>query len=204
MGLGPRFSGYVFCRDSIRLAIVPYLSSDGSSDCGNTDRTGRGPDTPDSRGEVLLDRDLAELYEVTIKQLNQAVKRNRTRFPPDFMFQLDWGEWDGLRSQIVTSKSGRGGRRYAPYAFTEHGAVMAATVLRSERAVAVSIVVVRAFVRLRKALAAHGDLARKLAELEQKYDQQFQVVFQAIREILDGPQVEPKQRGSGIGFGRSE
>ena len=155
------------------------------------------------RGEkVLLDRDLAELYEVTVKQLNQAVKRNRTRFPPDFVFQLDWDEWEGLRSQTVTSKRGRGGRRYAPYAFTEHGAVMAATVLHSERAVAVSILVVRAFVRLRKVLAAHRDLARKLAELEQKYDQQFQVVFQAIREIFDGSSADSKQRR--IGFRRSE
>jgi len=148
----------------------------------------------DIRGEkVLLDSDLAELYQVPVKQLNQAVRRNRERFPPDFMFQLNGEEWAALRSQSVTSKGGRGGRRYPPYAFTEHGAVMAATVLNSERAVAMSVLVVRAFVRLRKVLDTHEEFARKLAELEQKYDQQFQVVFQAIRELLTAPQAEPER-----------
>ena len=153
------------------------------------------------RGQkVLLDSDLARLYEVPVKQLNQAVKRNRGRFPPDFMFQLDREEWAALRSQSVTSKVRRGGRQYPPYFFTEHGAVMAATVLNSDRAVAMSVLVVRAFVRLRKVLATHEELARKLAALEQRYDQQFQVVFQAIREILEVPKVEPARRH--IGFVR--
>ena len=155
------------------------------------------------RGEkVLLDSDLAQLYQVPVKQLNQAVRRNRERFPPDFMFQLNGKEWAALRSQSVTSKGGRGGRRYPPYAFTEHGAVMAATVLNSERAVAMSVLVVRAFVRLRKVLDTHEEFARKLAELERKYDQQFQVVFQAIRELLAAPQAEPERPR--IGFGRRD
>lgn len=137
---------------------------------------------------MLLDSDLAQLYQVPVKQLNQAVGRNRERFPPDFMFQLNGEEWAALRSQSVTSKGRRGGQRYPPYAFTEHGAAMAATVLNSERAVAMSVLVLRAFVRLRKVLDTHEEFARKLAELEQKYDQQFQVVFQAIRELLTAPQ----------------
>jgi hypothetical protein len=151
------------------------------------------------RGEsIILDQDLAELYGVSVKQLNQAVKRNLDRFPADFMFQLAREEWDVLRSQIVTSRSGHGGRRYPPYAFTEHGAVMAATVLNSERAVAMCVLVVRAFVRLRRVLGAHAELARKLSELEKKYDHQFQVVFQAIREILEQPSKDvPRHR---IGF----
>ena len=107
-----------------------------------------------------------------------------------------------MRSQSVTSKDGRGGRRYRPYAFTEHGAVMAATILRSERAVAMSVLVVRAFVRLRRIVAAHSDLARRLDELEQKYDRKFQVVFQAIREVLEGPPADSKRRR--IWFGPSE
>ena len=151
------------------------------------------------RGEkVLHDSDLAELYQVPVKQLNQAVRRNRERFPPDFMFRLNEEEWAALRSQSVTSKGGRGGRRYPPHAFTEHGAVMAATVLSSDRAVAMSVLVVRAFVRLRKVLETHEELAGKLAELEQRYDQQFQIVFQAIREILTAPEAEPDRRR--IGF----
>ena len=152
--------------------------------------------------KVLLDTDLALLYEVPVKRLNQAVRRNRQRFPPDFMFQLAPEEWLHLRSQFVTSKIGRGGRRHPPYAFTEHGAVMAATILRSERAVAMSILVVRAFVRLRKVLVTHEELTGRLAELEQKYDQQFGVVFQAIREILQESQPEPERRR--IGFVRSD
>jgi len=150
--------------------------------------------------KVLLDTDLALLYEVPVKRLNQAVRRNRQRFPPDFLFQLSPEEWAHLRSQFVTSKIGRGGRRHPPYAFTEHGAVMAATILRSQRAVAMSILVVRAFVRLRKVLVTHEELTRRLAELEQKYDQQFGVVFQAIREILKESQPEPERRR--IGFVR--
>ena len=151
------------------------------------------------RGEsIILDQDLAELYGVPVRQLNQAVKRNLGRFPADFMFQLTPEEWDALRSQTVISNAGRGGRRYPPYAFTEHGAVMAATVLNSVRAVAMCVLVVRGFVRLRGVLGAHAELARKLSELEKKYDHQFQVVFQAIREILEPPSRDvPRHR---IGF----
>jgi hypothetical protein len=144
-----------------------------------------------------LDRDLAELYDVSVKQLNQAVKRNRERFPPDFVFQLTEAEWNRLRSQFVTSKPTRGGRRYAPYAFTEHGAVMVATVLNSPRAVALSVLVVRAFVRLRGLITSHETLERRLDELERRYDGQFDVVFQAIREILNPPDPPPTPR---IGF----
>ncbi len=118
------------------------------------------------RGQkVLLDADLAALYGVEVKALNQAVKRNPDRFPSDFVFRLTPEEDEALRSQIVTSKSSRGGRRYAPYAFTEHGAIMAASVLNSPRAVEMSIYVVRAFLRLREMLATHKALAAKLAEL---------------------------------------
>jgi phage regulator Rha-like protein len=120
--------------------------------------------------KVMLDSDLAELYGVSAKRLNEQVKRNRRRFPDDFMFQLTAEEAEFLRSQIATLKTGRGQhRKYRPYAFTEHGAVMLASVLNSPIAVAASIQVVRAFVRLRAILATHKDLARKLAEMEQKY-----------------------------------
>lgn len=153
------------------------------------------------RGErVLLDSDLAVLYGVQVKVLNQAVKRNAARFPPDFMFQLTVEEAANLRSQIVTlKKPTRGGRRYAPYAFTEHGVAMLSSVLRSPRAVQVNIEIMRAFVRLRTLLSTHADLARKLSSLEKKYDAQFRVVFDAIRELMTPP-AKPKRR---IGF-RSE
>jgi len=145
----------------------------------------------------MLDSDLAEIYGVETKVLNQAVKRNRDRFPEDFMFQLTNEEAEALRSQFVTSKKGRGGRRYAPYAFTEHGAVMLASVLNSTVAVHASIQVVRAFVRLREMLAAHKELARKLEELEKKYDKQFAVVFEAIRQLMEPPDEKAKEP---IGF----
>jgi hypothetical protein len=116
----------------------------------------------------MLDSDLAELYGVTTKRLNEQVKRNRQRFPADFMFQLTSDEATNLRSRIATSKQGRGGRRYRPYAFTEHGAIMAASVLNSYRAIEVSIYVARAFVKLREMLRTHKELARKLAELEKR------------------------------------
>jgi phage regulator Rha-like protein len=138
---------------------------------------------------------LAELYGVETKVLNQAVKRNATRFPPDFMFQLTAGEWESLRSQFVTLKRGEH-RKYLPYAFTEHGALMLANVLNSERAAQTSVMVVRAFVRLRQMLASNAELARKLAALENKYDAQFKVVFDAIRQLMSPP--EPKRRE--IGF----
>jgi len=138
------------------------------------------------RGQkVILDRDLADLYEVDAKVLNQAVKRNLDRFPEDFMFQLTAEESARLRSQIVTLKTGRGQhRKYLPYAFTEQGVAMLSSVLRSKRAVLVNIEIMRAFVRLRQILGAHADLARKLAALERKYDSQFKAVFDAIRELM--------------------
>ena len=150
------------------------------------------------RGQrVMTDSALAELYGVAAKILNQAVKRNLDRFPPDFMFQLNAEEAARLRSQFVTLKSGRGQhRKYLPYCFSEQGVAMLSSVLRSGRAVRVNIEIMRAFVRLRQMLVSHADLARKLAALEQKYDAQFKVVFDAIRELTTPP--EPKRRP--IGF----
>jgi hypothetical protein len=172
------------------------------------------------RGEkVLLDADLAALYGVEPRVLIQAVKRNAERFPPDFMFQLAKEELDLLRSQFVTSKSAsrlnqgepgflrsqfvisksgdpRGGRRYPPYAFTEQGVAMLSSVLNSPRAIQVNIEIMRAFIRLRRMLASHADLARKLENLEKKYDVQFKMVFDAIRKLMAPP--EPKRRR--IGF----
>jgi hypothetical protein len=146
---------------------------------------------------VMLDADLAELYEVETKVLVQAVKRNAERFPEDFMFQLEAQEWEALRSQSVTSKAGRGGRRYAPYAFTEQGVAMLSSVLRSPRAIAVNVEIVRAFVRLRRLLGEHKELAARLDALEKRYDRQFKVVFDAIRELMSPPP-EPNKRP--IGF----
>ncbi|MEI9865329.1 MAG: ORF6N domain-containing protein [Limisphaerales bacterium] len=149
------------------------------------------------RGEkVMLDTDLAELYGVDTGVLNRAVKRNAGRFPTDFMFQLTPEEAESLRCQIGISNEGRGGRRYLPYAFTEHGALMLANVLNSERAAQTSVQVVRAFVKLRQMLASNAELARKLAALEQKYDAQFKVVFDAIRQLMSSP-AKPKRE---IGF----
>jgi len=145
---------------------------------------------------VMLDTDLAALYHVDVKVLNQAVKRNRDRFPADFMFRLTGREARTLRSQIVTAKIRRGGRRTAPYAFTEQGVAMLSSVLRSRRAVYVNIAIMRAFVRLRQVLASHSHLAKKLDELEEKYDTQFTVVFEAIRELMI-PRSSAKRR---IGF----
>jgi len=148
------------------------------------------------RGEkVLLDQDLAELYGVETRALVQAVKRNLDRFPKDFMFQLTAEEFGNLKSQIVTSSWG--GRRTAPYAFSEQGVAMLSSVLRSKRAVQVNIEIIRAFVRLRAMLATHADLARQLDALERKYDQQFKAVFDAIRQIMS-PQPPPRKRQ--IGF----
>jgi hypothetical protein len=149
---------------------------------------------------VILDEDLAKLYGVPTKRLNEQVTRNQDRFPEDFMFRLTQEEWRALRSQIATSEGGRGGRRYAPRAFTEHGAVMAANVLNSKTAVRASIQVVRAFVRLRQILATHEELARKLAALENRYDKQFKVVFDAIRQLMTP--VEKERRP--IGFVRTD
>jgi hypothetical protein len=146
--------------------------------------------------KVLLDAHLAALYGVTTKRLNEQVRRNRSRFPGDFMLQLTSEEVESLRSQFATSNQGRGGRRYAPYAFTEQGVAMLSTVLNSERAIRVNIEIMRAFVRLRQILASNAQLARKLDALEKKYDAQFKVVFDAIRELMTPP--EPNKRK--IGF----
>ena len=135
----------------------------------------------------MLDADLAVLYGVSTKRLNEQVKRNRSRFPDDFMFQLTAEEVRSLRSQFATSKQGRGGRRYAPLVFTEQGIAMLSTVLNSERAIQVNIEIMRAFVRLREMIATHRDLARKLEVLEKRYDAQFKVVFDAIRKLMTPP-----------------
>ena len=136
--------------------------------------------------KVMLDADLAELYAVEVRALVQAVKRNVRRFPSDFMFQLTAEEWKTLRSQTVTlEEAGRGRhRKYLPYVFTEQGVAMLSSVLRSEHAVLVNIEIMRAFVRLRQLLASHKDLAKKLEELEKKYDGQFKIVFEAIRKLM--------------------
>jgi hypothetical protein len=143
----------------------------------------------------MLDADLAGLYGVTTKRLNEQVRRNRSRFPEDFMFQLTSTEAASLRSQIATSKKGRGGRRYAPYVFTEQGVAMLSTVLNSERAIQVNIEIMRAFVHLRQMLASNAQLAGKLNALEKKYDSQFRVVFEAIRELMTPPESKKRKIG---------
>jgi hypothetical protein len=152
------------------------------------------------RGQrVLLDSDLARLYGVTTKRLNEQVRRNVSRFPPDFMFQLDAEEASVLRSQSATSKGGRGGRRYLPYVFTEQGVAMLSSVLNSERAIQVNIAIMRVFVRLRGMMAAHKELAVTLRELEgriQDHDEKIVAVFDAIRQLM-APPPSPKKR---IGF----
>jgi hypothetical protein len=148
------------------------------------------------RGQkVMLDVDLAELYGVPTKAFNRAVKRNLERFPKDFMFQLTYQEVRALRCQFGTSNKGRGGRRYLPYAFTEHGAIMAANVLNSQRAIEASVYVVRAFVRLRELIASNKELAKRLDALEKKYDSQFKVVFDAIRELMTPVPSSPRRIG---------
>ncbi len=148
------------------------------------------------RGQkVMIDSDLAALYQVPAKALNQAVKRNLSRFPPDFMFQLIQREYDAsLRSQFVTLDVGRGKyRKYLPYVFTEQGIAMLSSVLNSERAVQVNIEIMRVFVRLRQLLLSHVELAQKLAAMEQKYDAQFKIVFDAIRALMT-PTLPPLKR----------
>ena len=151
---------------------------------------------------VMLDSDLATLYGVEVKVLNQAVRRNKERFPADFMFQLTREEARSLRSQTVTLDVGRGRhRKYLPKAFTEQGVAMLSSVLRSPRAVRVNIEIMRAFVQLRRMLGANEELARKLDALEQKYDSQFRAVFQAIRELMT-PSRQPKRTIGFRGVGR--
>jgi hypothetical protein len=147
--------------------------------------------------KVMLSIDLAEMYGVEPRALVQAVKRNRERFPKDFMFQLSEEEFENLKSQIVTSSWG-GLRRARPYAFTEQGVAMLSSVLNSTRAVHVNIAIMRTFVRLRGMIASNKELARRLVELEKKYDRQFKVVFDAIRELM-APTKTPVRR---IGFQR--
>jgi len=158
------------------------------------------------RGQkVILDSDLAELYGVPVKRLNEQVKRNRERFPQDFMFQLSAEEEQSLRSQNATSK--RGGRRYLPYAFTEHGAIMAATVLNSERAVQMSVFVVRAFVRLREVLATNQQLAGKIDELERRldtHDASIQELIEAIRELMEPAPASGRTIGFQLPAGQKE
>lgn len=146
--------------------------------------------------KVMLDADLAALYGVETKALNQAVRRNMERFPDDFMFQLTSDEMENLRSQTVTASSW-GGRRTRPYAFTEQGVAMLSSVLKSPRAIQVNIEIMRAFVRLRQMVTSNADLARKLNALERKYDGQFKIVFAAIRELTEPP---IKKRSRRIGF----
>lgn len=158
--------------------------------------------------KVILDVDLAKLYGVPTKRLNEQVRRNRCKFPEDFMFHLTAQEVGDLRSQNATSDTGKNRSqiatgsqkhrdpRFLPYAFTEHGALQAANVLNSPKAISMSVYIIRAFVWLRQLLASHADLARKLNELEKKYDAQFKVVFNAIRKLMAEPE-KPKRR---IGF----
>jgi len=150
------------------------------------------------RQKVMLDSHLALLYGVPTKRLNEQVRRNISRFPDDFMFQLTEDEYELLRSQNATSKSGSGGRRYLPLAFTEQGVAMLSTVLNSERAIQVNIVIMRAFVKLREILSTHRDLAQKLEELERKYethDRQIKSIFEAIRQLMLPPEKPKRQIG---------
>jgi hypothetical protein len=153
--------------------------------------------------KVILSNDLAALYGVEARALVQAVKRNIERFPDDFMFQVTKEEFDVLKSQNVISSAGSwgGARRAAPYAFTEQGVAMLSSVLRSPRAVTVNVEIMRAFVRLRRMMASHADLARKLDALEKKYDSQFKIVFEAIRQLMAPPEAKPRRK---IGFHAEE
>jgi phage regulator Rha-like protein len=146
--------------------------------------------------KVMLDADLAEIYQVLTKNLNLAVRRNANRFPPDFMFRLTEEEVGSLRLQIATSKTGRGGRRYLPYAFTEHGVAMLSSVLSSKRAVQMNIVIIRAFIKLREILASNRDLARRLDQVEDRLGQHGSAITVVIEEIkkLKQPPTTPKRR----------
>jgi hypothetical protein len=135
--------------------------------------------------KVMLDRDLADLYEVETKALKQAVRRNIDRFPPDFMFELSKEEFEKWRSQFVTSNADKMGLRYKPMAFTEQGVAMLSSVLRSKRAIQVNIQIMRAFTQLRQMLSSHEDLKRKIEEMEERYDEQFKIVFEAIKQLIE-------------------
>ena len=143
--------------------------------------------------KVMLDRDLALLYEVQTKALKQAVRRNSKRFPDDFMFELTTQEFENWRSQFVTSNKEKMGLRYKPMAFTEQGVAMLSSVLNSERAILVNIQIIRTFTKLREMLATHKDLQKKVVAMEGKYDKQFKIVFDAIKQLLKLPE-KPKKR----------
>jgi hypothetical protein len=146
---------------------------------------------------VMLDSDLAQLYGVPVKRLNEQVRRNLRRFPADFMIRHTGQEYEALRSQIATLKPARGThRKYLPYAFTEHGVAMLSSVLHSERAIDVNVEIMRTFVRLRQILASNAELARKVESLEKKYDAQFRVVFDVIRQLMAPPR--PNKRKIGL------
>ena len=150
------------------------------------------------RQKVILDEDLADLCEVPVKRLNQQVRRNTGRFPADFIFQLSPDEYETLRSQNATSKPGSGGRRYLPYAFTEHGTIMAATVLNSQRAIEMSVFVVRAFVRLCELLTTNRKLAEKVTELDRilkTHDSTIRQIIEAIKELTSRPSTPRRQIG---------
>lgn len=147
------------------------------------------------RGQkVMLDKDLAVLYGVQTRTLNQAVTRNKERFPADFMFRLTWNETTGLRSQFVILKD-KDHAKYRPYAFTEQGVAMLSSVLNSDRAIQVNIQIIRTFIKLRKLLATHQDLLKKIEAMEKGYDQQFRIVFQILRELREGPKKQVKKIG---------
>jgi hypothetical protein len=148
--------------------------------------------------KVMFDKDLAELYGVETKVLNQAVKRNIDRFPPDFMFLLTLQEVTILKSQFVTSSWG--GKRKPSHAFTEHGILMLSSVLNSKRAIQVNIQIMRTFTQLREMLAGNKELKRKIEEMEKRYDHQFQIVFKAIKELLEPPAPPPPKPKGPIGF----
>jgi len=152
---------------------------------------------------VMLDRDLAELYDVKTKVLKQAVRRNITRFPEDFMFELSEDENRALRSQNVTLKRGRHSK-YLPFAFTEQGVAMLSTVLNSDRAIQVNISIMRAFTRLRQMLSTHEELKRKIEEMENKYDRQFRVVFEAIKQLIDAEDKPQRKIGFEVKEGRAK
>jgi len=151
--------------------------------------------------KVMLDRDLSELYSVETKVLNQAVKRNLNRFPLDFMFQLDKEENDSIRSQFVTLNEGRGQhRKYLPYVFTEQGVSMLSSVLNSETAIQTNIQIMRTFTKLRQMLSSHEDIKMKIESMEKKYDSQFRIVFDAIKELIT-EELKPEKK---IGFERKK
>ena len=152
--------------------------------------------------KVMLDSDLAELYEESTGRLNEQVRRNKERFPEEFAFQLTQDEYAFLMSQNAISKSGHGGRRKLPWAFTEHGILMLSSVLRSKRAIQVNIEIMRAFVEMRKILLSYSELSYRIDKLEEGYDTQFKIVFDAIRKLMTSD--KPSENGRPLGFRLNE